>query len=267
MRKCNPFHGACLDSGAQRSVLGLKQAKDYCFANYLPFKPKKSLCSFCFGDGTHHSLGKITIRIPTPGPDILKFSVDVIRPDVTLLIGLDLMDQEQIVPNNVSNKLERKYFGWSIPIIRKHGHMYINWNASSILFTRQELYHLHRHFHHPSSRNLLVLIKRSMLAHMDKIMKDMLDEISRSCETCQIYSQKPQRFKVSLPNEKTIFNREVSLDLMWLGGKAVLHILDIYTHFNSAAFLKGQTVEHVWDAFLSCWSTLYTGHPSKMKVD
>jgi len=54
---------------------------------------------------------------------------------------------------------------------------------------------------------------------------------------------------------------------MWLDSKAVLHVVDIDTHFNSASFLQGQTVEHVWDAFLSCWTTLYTGHPEKVRVD
>lgn len=40
--------------------------------------------------------------------------------------------------------------------------------------------------------------------------------------------------------------------------------VDIDIYFNSAAILKGKTVEHVWDAFLTCWTTLYTGFPQKI---
>lgn len=70
-----------------------------------------------------------------------------------------------------------------------------------------------------------------------------------------------------MPNDEVIFNREVALDLMYIDNKAVLHVVDIDTHFNSAQFLKGNTVEQVWDAFLTCWSTLYIGHPNKIRVD
>lgn len=52
------------------------------------------------------------------------------------------------------------------------------------------------------------------------------------------------------------FDREVSIDLTWLESKAVLHVVDIDTHFSAASFLKQRTVEAVWDAFVSCWASL-----------
>lgn len=54
---------------------------------------------------------------------------------------------------------------------------------------------------------------------------------------------------------------------MWLDKKAALHVVDIDTHLNSAVFLKGRTVEQVWEAFNSFWTNLYTGHPQKIRVD
>lgn len=54
---------------------------------------------------------------------------------------------------------------------------------------------------------------------------------------------------------------------MWLEGKAALHVVDTQTNFGSAAFLRGQTVEHVWESFIECWSSIYTGFPEIMKVD
>lgn len=231
----------------------------------MNLRPSRS--SFRFGDGTHRSLGMISIRIPTPNAGNIHVDVDVVNPDVPLLIGLDLLDREQLIPNTVDNVLESRIFGWKIPITRKNGHLYVTWGDNITLFTRQELVRMHRNFYHPSSGKLLALIRRSKIKHVDKETREMLDQISKSCSTCQTFSTKPQRFKVSMPNEKVVFNREVALDLMYLENKAVLHIVDIDTHFNSAQFLKGNTVEDVWDAFLSCWSTLYIGHPHKIRVD
>lgn len=166
----------------------------------MKWKPKRSNCAFRFGDGTHNSLGLITIRIPTPDRGYIHLDVDVVRPDVPLLIGLDILDRDSLVPDNVENVLESRIQGWRMPITRKHGHMYLEWIYSEILFTRSELKKLHRHFHHPSSGKLMALLKRSKLKDVDSKTRQLLEEISTSCETCQIFSRKPQRFKVSMPN-------------------------------------------------------------------
>ncbi len=57
------------------------------------------------------------------------------------------------------------------------------------------------------------------------------------------------------------------MDLMWIDKKAILHVLDLVTKFSSAIFLSNQTVEEVWDAFISCWASLYIGFLLKMRVD
>lgn len=261
------FQGGCIDTGAQRTVIGKKQALAICQSQGTKLKLIKSNTIFKFGNGRHNSLGILKIRIPTRDGAFIDIDADVVRPDVPVLIGIDILDREQLVPDNVNNRLQSHIYGWSIPITRKNGHMYITWNESQIFFNRRELYKMHRHFHHPSPGKLLSLIKRSNLTNVDANTKQILEEISQSCSTCQTFSSKPQRFKVSLPNEKIIFNREVALDLMWLENKAVLHVVDIDTHFNSAKILSGQTVESVWEAFLECWTTLYTGFPDKIKVD
>lgn len=183
------------------------------------------------------------------------------------MIKLDIMDQEQMIANNVEDKVESKLNQWSIPIVRKTGHMYIRWTNYNSLFTRQELLRMHRDLYHPSTHKLLALIRWSNLKHADKHTRNMLEEISQSCSNCQIISQKVQRCKVSMTNVKIIFNRKLALDLIWLDRKAALYIVDIDTHFNSAQFLNTQTVEHVWEAFLSCWTTMFIGNPLKIRVD
>jgi hypothetical protein len=45
------------------------------------------------------------------------------------------------------------------------------------------------------------------------------------------------RFKVSIPEDDLVFGDEVSIDLMFLDGNAVLHVVDTATRFSAAAFL------------------------------
>ena len=94
----------------------------------------------------------------------------------------------------------------------------------------------------------------------------MLEEITKACQTCQRFTPKPQSFKVSFPQD-IMFNRELALDLMWIRVKPLLHVVDLGTHFSSAEFVNGRSVEAVWLAFLLCWADVYTGWPDSMRGD
>ena len=138
---------------------------------------------------------------------------------------------------------------------------------SRTLFTRAELTKIHRQFKHPSTEKVMNLLKRTKIGDVDSNTRKLLEEIRQSCETCNTFSRPRERFKVASPPGRIVFNEEVPLDLMWLEGKAILHVVDCHTHFNSASALIGHSVEDVWDAFVKCWSSLYTGYPKKIRVD
>ena len=53
---------------------------------------------------------------------------------------------------------------------------------------------------------------------------------------------------------------------MWIANRATLHVVDLDTNFNAAIFLKTQISEGVWDAFVTCWASLYIGFSLKMRV-
>lgn len=68
-----------------------------------------------FGDGLHMSLGKLEMRLPTPDGAFLAMSVDVVSADVPLLLGIDVLDREQLVADNVESgkptiRLENGYY-------------------------------------------------------------------------------------------------------------------------------------------------------------
>ncbi len=145
------FQGACLDTGAQQSVIVVRQALAYCKQHKIRYTLKPSLTKFKFGDGEFSSLGTMQIRILTPNNLFLKIKVNVVPADASLLLGLDVLDNEKLVANNVQNELQAAHNGWSMPLNRKHGYMYLTWNAKSILFSKSEIIMLHRHFKHPKS--------------------------------------------------------------------------------------------------------------------
>lgn len=73
--------------------------------------------------------------------------------------------------------------------------------------------------------------------------------------------------------DEQIFGEEISMDLTFIDGKAILHIVDTATRFSAAIFLDahsmdyGQSVDGIWRALIETWCTMYTGYPNKMKTD
>lgn len=201
----------------------------------------------------------------------LPIQADIVDADVPLLIGLDYLDREKLLADNISNQLICKKQGWKLPITRRNGHMFLEWDTKTILFTKFELMRLHRHFFHPSAGKLFNILKRGFEKKCTSEVKQTLEQISKECLACQ-QKATPHRFKVALPETDIVFNGVVALDLMWLdvnrSRKApILHVIDTQTHFQNAVFLKGESARDVWDAFIEAWSTVYVGYPKTLKTD
>ncbi len=101
------------------------------------------------------------ILIPIPNGSFLSIQSDVVSADVPLLLGLNVLDREHLVADDVTNELHSPLLGYSMPFERKFGHLYLCWSTNEVLFTKRELVKLHRHFHHPSSGKLYELVKRA----------------------------------------------------------------------------------------------------------
>ena len=123
------------------------------------------------------------------------------------------------------------------------------------------------HLKYSSAEKLMNILKRPKVKNIDSNIQKMLDKIAQSCETCMTFSRSPHRLRVTSPPEKFIFSEEVAIDLMWLEGKAILHVVDCRTHFNSASQFKGHSVEDLWEAYIERWSSLYAEYSRKLRVD
>ena len=264
----DPFHGICIDSAAQRSVVGVEQAKAYCNLFNLPFSPSKEneRAIFSFGTHKHFGLGSLTVRIPVAPTHFISLSVEVVDTNVPFLLGLDTMERYKMVLDTDKCTLSSKLEGWHISLRKKLGHLYYEWGPN-ILFTELELMKVHRHFHHPDSERLYSVMSRADPERTSPEVLRALKQISSTCDLCQRRSRAPHRFRVALPDADVVFNRTVCLDLMYLENTPVLHVVDKDTKFSAAAFLEKETADATWNTFMSIWVCVYIGFPDSMATD
>ena len=136
-----------------------------------------------------------------------------------------------------------------------------------IYFTRAQLWKLHRQFFHPSAQKLFNLLRRTRPEEATPETLNTLRNLSKRCDPCQRIQNAPTRFRVSFGAETVRFNERILLDVMYIDGKPVLHIVDEGTHFSAAQFLPDVSTKTIWKAILQCWATIYTGLLNRMLVD
>ena len=167
--------GFCVDIGAPKSCIGLKELKSV-FASFgrripqLKWSPNR----FRFADTSYDSLGKASLPLATPpGKPTIFVEVDVVKADIPALLGLDVLDREFLMADTVANRLTKRgvaqdngscfYFDeWHVTLLRsKSGHVYVEMDCStSMMFTKSQLTKLHKQFFHPSAEKLFNLLKR-----------------------------------------------------------------------------------------------------------
>ena len=160
------------------------------------------------------------------------------------------------------------------PVVRRYGHAFSLWctSASSIaiesltynpcFLTEIELRRLHRRFGHPSVRRLQQVLEPS--GHDVELLA--LEHLTKYCEHCQKHSKSPGRFSFTLKDDID-FNFNIIVDILYLDGKPVLHIVDKSTRFQAGRWLKDISAKHVWDQLRTCWIDTYLGPPDLVTTD
>eukprot|EP00170_Pyropia_yezoensis_P002751 contig_11549_g2756 len=263
------FQGACVDTGAQRTVIGKPEALAHLQWAGLPRRLQKNKMPevYRFGGSRHASVGRLTMRVPLAVDFFMELSMDVVDVNVPLLLGLDTLDKFHMYANTVLNRLVCEAYSVSVPLVRKLGHVYFVWERN-VLCTMPELRKLHRDFFHPQPSRLYAVINKAGGDHAKPSTLKQLQQVSSSCDLCQRLAKEPSRFRVALPSEDIVFNRTVLLDIMYLDGKPPLHMVDKDTLFTAAEFLfSGEPTEDVWRAYVRCWVTPYVGYSDSMNTD
>jgi hypothetical protein len=89
-RKKYCWSGACIDTGAQRTVIEFAQACAYCKFLGIHFALSISKRVFVFGVDKQNSLSTFHMRLPTPNGSFIMLEVDVVPTNVPMLLGLVL---------------------------------------------------------------------------------------------------------------------------------------------------------------------------------
>jgi Reverse transcriptase (RNA-dependent DNA polymerase) len=265
------FGGGCVDTGAERTCMGLEQARAYCRERGTRFDLVRSNRRFRFADSTLPALGSMGIVLAAPDGSSLQFQVDVVDAGIPLLLGLDFLDHHGLYAQTVDNILVSARSGWTLPLVRRGGHVFVNFHAS-VCYNRAEVRKLHRQFHHPSVNKLRDVLCRADPSARPAELQNLLQEIKDNCVTCQQFAPRPLSFRVSLP-DACVFNTKVAVDLMFLPRpgcarkQPVLHVIDMGTHFGAARFINGETVDAIWSAFVTSWAAVYSGYPDVVRSD
>lgn len=261
------FIGGCIDSGAQRTVIGTKQAAAYCrLAGVQLTEHQSDSLHFKFGNNTHRGHGSLTVRLPVNSDHYIDVRAHIVNVDIPLLIGLDVLTSLRATIDFADDIVSAKDDSWSIKLRRKLGHLYIVWD-DEICFMDTEVRRLHRHFHHPSDAKLMALIERANPDDATTETKTAVAKVRNACNVCQRNAREPSRFRFSLPEDECVFNRIVSMDIMSLDGRHVLHCVDRDTKFGAAAFLSRITAKEIWQTYNNIWAAAYVGHPDVIAAD
>lgn len=80
-------------------------------------------------------------------------------------------------------------------------------------------------------------------------------------------SVKPVRFRASILPERIVLNHELAIELVWLEGSPILLVVDTHTSFQNDTILRGKRAIDVWQAFVDCRATTYSGYFNIIRLD
>jgi hypothetical protein len=265
------FHGIMIDTGAATcSTAGYGQFQAFQRTVTDPVElntAKKGAVKVQFGIGSTSSLGSASIATP-----IGQVEFHIMSSNTPFLLSLADMDKLGAYFNNLTNNLIT--LQGSVPVVRRFGHPFLLWDTSlqaylmdsfdltSCYLTNTELQRLHRRFGHPSVERLQRVLERA--GH--EVDKRVLNYLSKYCIHCQRHGQSPGRFKFNLRDDIQ-FNHTIIVDIFYIQGKPVLHVVDEGTRYQAGRWLQNISAKHTWDTIRACWIDTYLGPPEQITTD
>jgi hypothetical protein len=266
------FAGIMIDTGASRKSTGG-------YGQFLALQRSnktvtldittKGQVNIQFGIGNATSIGTAEVTCP-----IGKVQFHIVHADTPFLLCLADMDSLQIYYNNLKNVVITRV--GDVPVVRRYGHPFLLWDSSlqsylcdsfcenPCYLTDIELRQLHRRFGHPSVDKLQKLLFKA--GHTD-IERTALEQLAKYCHHCQKHSKGPGRFRFTLRDDEINFNYNIIVDIMYISGAPLLHIVDEATRFCAGRWLQDISAKHTWDILRTCWIDTYLGPPDLITHD
>jgi hypothetical protein len=264
------FYGIIIDTGASKySTAGFAQFQALqSIDNTIKLdSTTKGKVNVQFGIGATSSIGSALVNTP-----IGQVEFHIMLCKTPFLLSLDDMDALGVYFNNLTNVLVTQQ--GNVPVVRRFGHSFLLWNSSlqgfimdsfnytTCYLTNVELQRIHRRFGHPSIARLQKVLERA--GH--DIDKQALEYLTKYCVHCQRHGQSPGRFKFNLRDDVQ-FNYSIIVDIFYIGGKPVLHVVDEGTRYQAGKWLQNITAKHTWDVLRMCWIDTYLGPPEQIVTD
>lgn len=99
-----------------------------------------------------------------------------------------------------------------------------------------------------------------------EVDRKALEHLTRYCTFCQKYGKSPGRFKFTL-HDDVDFNYCIYVDVMYISGSPLLHIVDQATRYQAGRWLQNISAKHTWDTLRACWIDTYLGPPDLIVHD
>jgi hypothetical protein len=128
--------------------------------------------------------------------------------------------------------------------------------------TDVELQRLYRRFGHPSVERLQKLLYRAGY----ESDRSTIEQLTKFCHYCQKYGKLPGRFRFTLKDDIN-FNYNVIVDVMYISGASLLHIVNKGTCFQAGRWLQNVSAKYTWDVLRTCWINTYLGPPDLITHD
>ena len=101
--------------------------------------------------------------------------------------------------------------------------------------------------------------------HSD-IDRHALQELSKYYHSYQKHGKSPGRFKFNLRDDLS-FNQSIIVDIMYINGRPILHVVDEETRYQSGRFLTNISTKTTWDTLRLYWIDTYLGPPDRVVTD
>ena len=231
---------------------------------------------FRFGDGpVVTSVEKVLLPI-TLGSRKFNLDTCIVESDVPLLISRPSLERADAT---ISFGTKEIWIGFEqIPVVEfKSGHMgvplisrNIKQTVKQVLFScplqqnddkanEKKILKLHKQFAHPKPEKLIDLIRKSGVC--DKKISDIVQSVSKNCDTCQRFQRSPLRPVVAMPLASE-FNEVVAMDLKFIDRVPILHLIDHVTRYSMSCSLKNKRAITVVESILNIWVRVF-GAPSR----
>ena len=253
------FKGLLIDSGAATRSTGdigqlkvLQKIDDTIQLN----QSTAGSANFVFDIESTDSIESINIST-----SIGSITFHIISVNTPFLLCLADLDKSGAFFNNVTNKVIQQHQkpSRSHPVFRRYGHAFLLWNiliyafiSESIIqhlcfLTETEIRRLHRRFGHLSVQRLYQILDRA--GH--EMNQRIIQRLTKYCHHCQKHGRFSGRFNFTIKGDMD-FNFHIIVDIFYIEGKSVLHLIDEATRFQAGRWLKSITAKNVWDQLRTC---------------